>query len=1783
MIRHDYDESKGINCVSLSQSVSSNILLLRGEYSTITVAVFGLPYFPALQQTGLAVPNFSVPPPPFVPGGAAFPSLGTIGNIQPTTAQITPVSVNQSWSDSSRLLPPIDVLAASNSSSSTNALISPMIKEVPAVIPSASSPDTKITCAEACEVEAETPNDGKDSGNDVDEFDDIKPANLLEPDDPLLKPAQWRFDPVDLIDLPDESLPAMNCKRLPNPSFTLFEIYKWLLQSDSETAEVATTKAEALDSSLLGPPPPDRSAAEKDASHLLEVCNTYGRGKGKFETEWLNALEEIIPSLPSALAYLSLFKPDSFESASACLVAWSHIGLQLDSALNQPDSVDVLRHLRSGIDLAGILFSTASTPSRFQALNMLLDLLESPLISSPFRLEIIVALERSLSTGVPGFRALVGEGKGDEAPPPYQRIVRFLASNNKSVPVTLACNRLLAKVRFYDNLLQFNEFMRSLKSSTNGGAFIREEVEKVGTLKTFLATISRAIADPESVLSPLPKDVAKLQFLKPTSDPCTVLYKLLDSIHFLDHLVWLLEQNQSSKRTAVNAEPAAQRILSTLLSTPAGLLFIASSPALAGRILRGQVISTLLSSKQQRRFRRLGLEMAVKLEALACVDRLVDITRRNGETGLQRYFSNSSTPDDSDEIYNAVFALARLFLTPTFALWTADLLSTSRGDFFIPCLMLLEAEQRGSSFNPTESNPDETNDGDQVKIEPDTKSTVPEVETSLEKTRASVLSCLGLSKDKVQIGSLLCTIAIGVLRHATDTRYLERFSHRLLQIVQSTQWEERLSSLSPSEIFSYHCSFSSAGSPWLSWLRDAPSTALSTPESRELFSWYCDQLAPLIESLEESTQPPPSLLILLRFLRASFSDLEVIELYSRDGLSTLSTLVDIAAERLIMSSIDNPADLMLMDMMVEGVQILDVFINALIDGVGEEFRDRTPIMSVCKAYAAASKAPSGPLREKIRRKVLNCISAYANACQDEEVVEAGGEKDIWSLVCRDIFVFTTSSPTFFLPGLQLILGLLPLPLPVSSLKELPPVERESLIAKRAWWYRRLTRDLAVEVCGLLEILSASPSYTCFHRHLVLFLDRIASLGPSSTALCQMIAASAVETIVEVYNTVSTENNNPSSGVLEGDVHHQESDTLDFGLPGSSTIKTLTAGTRLILGVQQPLNFPDQPAVASTPIEDDEMVAFGSISNVSAITHSLSFLHLIVRHPICKQALLNLTRTEKFKDHRLLKVFLSILEGLYPPDSLHTAAQSKLLDCFEYLLDPSFGLDKTTNKTDDVKFNLANNLPSVDWLSNLIGCLLTHLHPVGRASTTSAARVLRILHRLTLHDFGFAIIQRHLCQKQHERVFANLLQGLSDCLSGGIINSTSQATLKSFLLLTSALLADPIFAEEALLAASADSSTVTGLSERQLRLSTTRLRQLLHSGSRSEDLVKDVVSRLENLHGNESLRDGMKSLLNLLTVPADQEASNEADASTQQPFMIPPLPSPLPFSELYSSHFSVDHQVTDSSSLASARHELEDGFTSLLNSAISSSSSLNTVNLLEYAEHFCPGVDLQAEIAAMAVAKRRRRRDADDAEATIQHKRRRKGQTADIIQTGRSSKKYVAPMRGRGFTIRPSSQSAISGTGGGTMSTSGVSGPSLLGVAGGTGGRTDNFRSRPQNTSRPPSLHVDDFTKLEKDGGDSSSSTSQDPTYIRDSTVSRTIRGRGGGMVGGGGSQRVLSTLPFVGNASGASSILPTPNVVVPLQSWSGQQNVGHNPHLLTLTNPTPPNRPNSGNMPPRID
>ena len=51
---------------------------------------------------------------------------------------------------------------------------------------------------------------------------------------------------------------------------------------------------------------------------------------------------------------------------------------------------------------------------------------------------------------------------------------------------------------------------------------------------------------------------------------------------------------------------------------------------------------------------------------------------------------------------------------------------------------------------------------------------------------------------------------------------------------------------------------------------------------------------------------------------------------------------------------------------------------------------------------------------------------------------------------------------------------------------------------------------------------------------------------------------------------------------------------------------------------------------------------------------------------------------------------------------------------------------------------------------------------------------------------------------------------------------------------------------------------------------------------------------------------------------------------------------------------------------------------------------------------------------------------------------------------------------------------------------------------------DTFRSRPQNTSRPPSMHVDDFIKMELEGTSPQMNTGNNTQQYRDKVRAASI-------------------------------------------------------------------------------
>ncbi|XP_029676694.1 protein virilizer [Formica exsecta] len=148
---------------------------------------------------------------------------------------------------------------------------------------------------------------------------------------------------------------------------------------------------------------------------------------------------------------------------------------------------------------------------------------------------------------------------------------------------------------------------------------------------------------------------------------------------------------------------------------------------------------------------------------------------------------------------------------------------------------------------------------------------------------------------------------------------------------------------------------------------------------------------------------------------------------------------------------------------------------------------------------------------------------------------------------------------------------------------------------------------------------------------------------------------------------------------------------------------------------------------------------------------------------------------------------------------------------------------------------------------------------------------------------------------------------------------------------------------------------------------------------------------------------------------------------------------------------------------------------------------NTVDLLALAAELLPAdFNLLAEAQNLCS-----KTPPDDATQPLQSKpqdenqeNRTEKQASPMVK---SKQPFVAPIRGR------------------TQFTNSLRGG---GVSGGVGRGADPFRSRPPNTSRPPSLHVDEFVALETCGAQPTGPTGYNKLSIRGTCPSRAISGGG---------------------------------------------------------------------------
>jgi len=441
---------------------------------------------------------------------------------------------------------------------------------------------------------------------------------------------------------------------------------------------------------------------------------------------------------------------------------------------------------------------------------------------------------------------------------------------------------------------------------------------------------------------------------------------------------------------------------------------------------------------------------------------------------------------------------------------------------------------------------------------------------------------------------------------------------------------------------------------------------------------------------------------------------------------------------------------------------------------------------------------------------------------------------------------------------------------------------------------------------------------------------------------------------------------------------------------------------------------------------------------------MTLLAYLSSQPAVKVSLLQLLKTSgnaKNDDLLFPNLLPSMLSCLKGDSENQTVSRSQycVVSIVQSLCDPTVSLIPFETPFTDQ--HLANTLPDKEMLEVICAALLEHIGSE-RQSFATILLALRTLLTLTEHNYGVYHQKRAL--ENNSEVFYRLLKRLSSSFENTIPGPDNLSTLSTTIELLQLLLPeDPAIPDQ-------DEEAMEGEPLKrttEISISAAQMRSFLKFDSSVEDgPLKTLEKRLEESckedEALEPLLDAVRVLTVMLNKP-EAEADKEPEEVTE-----PQLPTPLPLQTLFTNR------------LAFVAGEVEDGrvsptlwYSTPPPDDIDPEVDLIKSSLDSLREKFCPDFDLKAELEKGLVP--------SPPGSPTRKKTHRTKRKYDPLISGQGKNKKIktapsAPMRGGG------------------------GGRGMRGMGRGRGNprMNDMFRSRKQNTSRPPSMHVDDFMAME---------------------------------------------------------------------------------------------------------
>ncbi|RWS31806.1 Protein virilizer-like protein [Leptotrombidium deliense] len=373
----------------------------------------------------------------------------------------------------------------------------------------------------------------------------------------------------------------------------------------------------------------------------------------------------------------------------------------------------------------------------------------------------------------------------------------------------------------------------------------------------------------------------------------------------------------------------------------------------------------------------------------------------------------------------------------------------------------------------------------------------------------------------------------------------------------------------------------------------------------------------------------------------------------------------------------------------------------------------------------------------------------------------------------------------------------------------------------------------------------------------------------------------------------------------------------------------------------------------------------------------------------------------------------------------------LQSIIQSLCDPQISLCSTEPSGTNLQ-NLSNSIPPKEVLILISNSLLNLItKTIHRKSLPLITLSLRIMTLLCEHDFGFWNFKQTLVEKHPLAIHALIFNICAFWENDKSKYEYCKQTLESLCCFLKVLL-NPDENE----------------SVRQVKLSTAEARKLMNWESNEElkchplRSIQNILQKTENF--DETSSNSFEWLIELLE-------KNVTESTTK--LLEPILPSADTLAFQFSGRpvYFVTHHCNERQHYFPASAEFFDYESSLIGEG-------TKINLKSLSEDYC-GTDFDLKSALEELCKCQEPGELPlNASSDLPIKK------SDSLTSHKDSMKhtaiktpYIAPMRGRGYQ-RPGMMSHSTRV-------------------------NDPFRSRPPNTSRPPSMHVDDFVALEQGRND----------------------------------------------------------------------------------------------------